>query len=162
MAAPNTKLNTAVVTYYLNGGSRQDAMKEFGLDTNKISHISHRLGLHWSVPPDKRQEHHKQHGRTPGKGTIRRAPVAAPAAPVAPAPRPKDGYAVPTGQRCNIFELTDTMCHWPIGDPIYAGSDSDRFYYCGGRAMGGKSYCAYHLRIAYVPIDIRRRRPVNA
>lgn len=59
---------------------------------------------------------------------------------------------IPIGQRCSILELTEATCHWPIGDP-----GSPEFFFCGGTTVGGQPYCGYHCRIAYQPIQDRRR-----
>lgn len=61
--------------------------------------------------------------------------------------------ATPLDQRLNTLQLTDTTCHWPIGDP------RDRnFFYCGGHALEGLPYCARHSRISYTPAAERRRK----
>ena len=41
-----------------------------------------------------------------------------------------------------IIELTDTTCHWPVGDP----SDLDSFRYCGCiKVPGPQPYCPHHM-----------------
>ena len=43
----------------------------------------------------------------------------------------------------SIVELSDTTCHWPIGDP----SDWDKFRYCGlPKVQWGGPYCSHHLK----------------
>ena len=59
---------------------------------------------------------------------------------------------IPIGQRRTLLELTEATCRWPIGDP--GGSD---FFFCGGQAMTSLPYCAYHSRVAYQPVNDRRR-----
>ncbi len=59
---------------------------------------------------------------------------------------------IPIGQRCSILQLTDATCHWPIGDP-----SSPEFFFCGGKSIASLPYCAYHCRMAYQPIQDRRR-----
>jgi GcrA cell cycle regulator len=59
---------------------------------------------------------------------------------------------IPIGQRCQLLELTDSTCRWPIGDP-----GSPDFFFCGGKPISELPYCAYHARIAYQPINDRRR-----
>jgi GcrA cell cycle regulator len=75
-----------------------------------------------------------------------------------PEPEPIENV-IPIGQRCSILELTEEKCHWPIGDP----GQSD-FFFCGGKTTVGLPYCGYHSRIAYQPLNDRRRdkRPVRA
>jgi GcrA cell cycle regulator len=65
---------------------------------------------------------------------------------------------IPIGQRCSILELNDAKCHWPIGDP-----GTPEFFFCGGKTISAHPYCAYHCRIAYQPIQDRRRdrRPMR-
>ena len=42
-----------------------------------------------------------------------------------------------------------------IGDPGHPD-----FFFCGGQAITGLPYCAYHSRVAYQPAHMRRdRRP---
>jgi GcrA cell cycle regulator len=43
------------------------------------------------------------------------------------------------------------MCRWPLGDPATA-----EFRYCGSPTASGP-YCAYHGRLAYQPVQDRRR-----
>lgn len=46
-----------------------------------------------------------------------------------------------------ILDLTDSHCHWPLGDPA-----TPEFLYCGDPiACEGKVYCAEHCAIAYLP-----------
>lgn len=49
-----------------------------------------------------------------------------------------------TGKKIGILELTERKCRWPIGDP-----QDEEFGYCGAETIGGYSYCAEHLDIAY-------------
>ncbi len=59
---------------------------------------------------------------------------------------------IPLGQRCSLLDLTDSKCHWPIGDPSTAD-----FFFCGGKTLEGLPYCGYHSRVAYQPVSDRRR-----
>src|SRR6478736_138605 len=56
------------------------------------------------------------------------------------------------------LELTEQTCRWPIGDP-----GSSEFFFCGGNALTGLPYCAYHSRVAHQPASERRRerRPLR-
>jgi GcrA cell cycle regulator len=56
------------------------------------------------------------------------------------------------GQRCTLLELSEDKCRWPIGDP-----GSQEFFFCGGKSADGLPYCAYHSRLAYQPVNDRRR-----
>ncbi|MDR1828462.1 MAG: GcrA cell cycle regulator [Methylobacteriaceae bacterium] len=67
--------------------------------------------------------------------------------------RPYDSYAAATMPECTrvtILELTDSMCRWPLGDPL-----TPEFRYCGGDAVDGLPYCPYHCSIAYQPAQER-------
>jgi len=64
---------------------------------------------------------------------------------------------IPMGQRRTLLELNEQTCRWPIGDPA-----TQDFYFCGGHALTGLPYCAYHSRIAYQPPAARRdKRPAS-
>lgn len=59
---------------------------------------------------------------------------------------------VPMGQRRTLLELTEDTCRWPIGDP-----GSTEFFFCGGKSLASLPYCAHHSRVAYQPVNDRRR-----
>ena len=57
----------------------------------------------------------------------------------------------PDGQ-VKLTDLTESMCHWPIGDPMEEG-----FCFCGrGKPFNGP-YCPHHMAIATVPATPRRK-----
>lgn len=59
----------------------------------------------------------------------------------------------PTPERgLTLAELTESMCHWPVGDPMEEG-----FHFCGRRKSFGVPYCEHHAAIAYHPVARRRR-----
>ncbi|HTV38233.1 MAG TPA: GcrA family cell cycle regulator [Xanthobacteraceae bacterium] len=66
-------------------------------------------------------------------------------------PEPIDNI-IPIGQRRNLLELNEQTCRWPVGDP-----GSGDFFFCGGNTVAGLPYCAYHSRMAYQPVNDRRR-----
>lgn len=71
----------------------------------------------------------------------------------APAPAPVAADNVVTmAPRCTIMNLTESTCRWPIGEP-----GTDGFYFCGGRSITGMPYCTQHARLAYQPVQDRRR-----
>ena len=43
----------------------------------------------------------------------------------------------------SLFDLKESMCRWPEGDP-----KDDGFHFCGQYAEDGQSYCARHGRLA--------------
>jgi GcrA cell cycle regulator len=57
----------------------------------------------------------------------------------------------PTG-RTTLVDLKESMCHWPIGDPM-----EDGFHFCGRRKGFGVPYCEHHAAIAYNPAARRKR-----
>ena len=68
-------------------------------------------------------------------------------------PEPIRLVEVPSGeQRCSIMHLSDRTCRWPIGDPT-----SENFCFCGSSPREKGPYCEYHARIAYQPLQDRRR-----
>ena len=77
---------------------------------------------------------------------------------VRPAPMPAPRVAVeevviPISERVTIMDLREAMCRWPMGDP----TNTD-FCYCGAKMqIGAGPYCQAHARIAYQPIQDRRR-----
>jgi len=45
-----------------------------------------------------------------------------------------------------LLDLEPADCRWPIGDPR-----KPDFGFCGERRQPGKSYCAGHCKLAYMP-----------
>lgn len=70
------------------------------------------------------------------------------------APAPYEDVVIPISERVTIMDLKEAMCRWPLGDPTTA-----EFRFCGAKKPGSVTgpYCAYHNRIAYQPIQERRR-----
>lgn len=52
-----------------------------------------------------------------------------------------------------ILELTEQSCRWPFGDPTKPG-----FHFCGAHSPVGNVYCAEHAKVAFQPVEARRRR----
>lgn len=73
-----------------------------------------------------------------------------------PAPRielePVAAPVIPFGQRCSLMKLREDTCRWPVGDP-----GTEDFFFCGGKRADGFPYCAWHARLAYLPLGGRRR-----
>jgi GcrA cell cycle regulator len=63
-----------------------------------------------------------------------------------------EDFPMPQAERVELLSLKDNMCRWPLGDP-----QDENFRFCGCRT-GGSTYCEYHSRIAYQPVQ-RRRQP---
>jgi len=60
--------------------------------------------------------------------------------------------AIPAEQRKTLLQLTEKVCHWPVGDPL-----SPDFFFCGGIAEPDKPYCSEHCGIAYDSAGAQRR-----
>ncbi|MGR7994704.1 MULTISPECIES: GcrA family cell cycle regulator [unclassified Xanthobacter] len=106
-----------------------------------------------SARPEGREQARPQRPLT--QGNVALAPELEDLVEEAPAPAPEPEMAsnvVPMGQRCTIMNLTESTCRWPMGEP---GTDS--FYFCGSKSNPGSPYCAHHARIAYQPVQDRRR-----
>ncbi|HZZ62498.1 MAG TPA: GcrA family cell cycle regulator [Roseiarcus sp.] len=56
-------------------------------------------------------------------------------------------------RRVRLAEIRALACRWPLGDPT-----SGDFAYCGLEAAHGRSYCAGHSRMAYLPPKARTRQ----
>ena len=80
-------------------------------------------------------------------------PAAQPVAEARRAPRPvEESVVVPISLHATILTLTEQTCKWPNGDP-----STEDFHFCGQRSKAGIPYCEYHSRIAYQPVQERRR-----
>ena len=66
--------------------------------------------------------------------------------------RLEEEVVVPMSLRVTIVDLKEAMCRWPLGDPT-----SPDFRYCGSPAPGTGPYCAHHGKLAYQPMQDRRR-----
>ena len=71
-------------------------------------------------------------------------------------PQPVQEIHIPPEQRQTILTLNETTCRWPIGDPA-----EEEFYFCGGSSEVGKPYCEHHSKIAFQPLQSRRRSNAN-
>jgi GcrA cell cycle regulator len=69
-----------------------------------------------------------------------------------PVPVPIEDLVVPISLNVTLMALNDTMCKWPFGDPGAEG-----FHFCGHRNFNALPYCEYHSRLAYQPVNDRRR-----
>ena len=57
------------------------------------------------------------------------------------------------GEPINILMLTEKICKWPIGEP----TDED-FRFCGLGRSANSVYCEEHTKLAYQPLDSRRKK----
>jgi GcrA cell cycle regulator len=63
---------------------------------------------------------------------------------------------IPVAPGCRFDELTATSCRWPVGEV----GEAD-FGFCGEQTIPHASYCAHHMRIAYLPVPAARGRPLR-
>jgi len=132
-----------------------------GITRNAVIGKVHRLGLSGraktpaSAVPRPRKPRAPAHmmrvTRPAMRGNTALAPVHSYELEAEPEPQLVENI-VPMGQRCTLLELSEDKCRWPIGDP-----GSQEFFFCGGKAADGVPYCAYHSRLAYQPVNDRRR-----
>lgn len=135
-----------------------------GVTRNAVIGKVHRLGLSGRVTPQRparprtRKLREPSHpGRQPilpTAGATALKPAQRPEMMPRPAPEPEPIRLVdiPKGERVNILMLSDKTCRWPVGDP-----GSEDFFFCGHAPKDGVPYCEYHARLAYQPLQDRRR-----
>jgi len=73
-------------------------------------------------------------------------------AAVAARPIYHEDVVVPMSLRVTIVDLKEAMCRWPLGDP-----STPDFRYCGIQSAASGPYCLHHGRMAYQPVQDRRR-----
>lgn len=132
-----------------------------GITRNAVIGKVHRLGLSGraktpsSSAPRPRKPRAPAHmmrvSRPAMRGNTALAPVHGYEFDVEPTPELVENI-VPLGQRCSLLELNEDKCRWPIGDP-----GSIEFFFCGGKTLDSLPYCSYHSRLAYQPVNDRRR-----
>lgn len=142
--------------------ARQIADMMGGVTRNAIIGKVHRLGLSGRpktvrVSRPKPRKPRVSGGRPGGKrnyvsvgATALKADVDAVALPVAE-PVLED-LVIPIAERKTLLELGHKTCRWPYGDPR-----EEEFYFCGREISPEKPYCKHHCRLAYQPLNERRR-----
>jgi GcrA cell cycle regulator len=130
-----------------------------GITRNAVIGKVHRLGLSGraksgsSASPRPRKPRSASHMLRIGRASIRGNTALAHAYDFELETEPElIDNIIPIGQRRTILELNEQTCRWPVGDP-----GSSDFFFCGGNAITGLPYCAYHARVAYQPPGERRR-----
>ncbi|HBF30511.1 GcrA family cell cycle regulator [Rhizobium sp.] len=58
----------------------------------------------------------------------------------------------PVSKRLTLTDLTERTCKWPVGDPM-----TDDFHFCGCDSMDNSPYCKFHAKMAYQPVNERRK-----
>lgn len=73
---------------------------------------------------------------------------------VAPFPEPTTSPEDPICPGIELTMLNRHRCAYPINTPP---PRTDGHLFCGQPTRQGSSYCAYHHKLVWVPVDIRRR-----
>jgi GcrA cell cycle regulator len=132
-----------------------------GVTRNAVIGKVHRLGLSGratssrSSAPRPRRSHVPRQHRTPSlmfgtRGNVALKPSYE--AEFEPSPIPLEELVIPLHERASILTLKESMCRWPIGDP-----SAEDFHFCGRKKCGTLPYCEHHARMAYQPVQARRR-----
>ena len=148
---------------WLDGKSASQIAAELGdgVTRNAVIGKVHRLGLSGRVKasapatPRIRQRPAGQRAPAPRSGGGFRGNTAlalARDAQLEPEPEFREDVVIPMSLRVTIVELKEAMCRWPLGDPTSA-----EFRYCGIQTQGDGPYCVHHGRMAYQPVQDRRR-----
>lgn len=82
---------------------------------------------------------YKPHKRKAVKFIVRKKPSIAPMRSLPELGSPPEGLTT-------LADLTQRICHWPMGDP-----KEDGFHFCGRRKSSGTPYCGHHAAVAYRP-----------
>ncbi len=139
----------------------QIAARLGGVTRNAVIGKVHRLGLSGratssrSSSPRPRRTHVPRANRTPSlmfgtRGATALKPQFEMEAD--PVPQPLQELVIPLHERASIMTLKEPMCRWPIGDP-----GDPEFHFCGRKKCGSLPYCDHHARMAYQPVQARRR-----
>ena len=139
----------------------QIAARLGGVTRNAVIGKVHRLGLSGratssrSSSPRPRRTHVPRASRTPSlmfgtRGATALKPQFEMEVDLSPAPL--EELVIPLNERASIMTLKESMCRWPIGDP-----SEPEFHFCGRKKCGSLPYCEHHARMAYQPVQARRR-----
>ncbi len=121
----------------------QIANRMGGVTRNAVIGKVHRLGLSGRATPAKPQ---RGCASVPSLSVSPLTEEADDLEPLAAEPEFIAPATLSEGDMTTVATLTNRMCKWPIGDPT-----SDDFHFCGQPTPAGKSYCAYHARLAFQP-----------
>jgi len=134
-----------------------------GITRNAVIGKVHRLGLSGRVKAQaapstrvrlKQQPHRAMNTRSSGPIVRGNTALALKAEPFEQLMPRQETIIIPMSERVTILDLKESMCRWPHGDPA-----SQEFRYCGAKknGTGEGPYCHYHARMAYQPVQERRR-----
>ena len=147
---------------WLDGLSASQIAHELanGITRNAVIGKVHRLGLSGRIKPasaaisrPRLKTLRPAHGRS-GAVSFRGNTALAFKPQAMELPQPVEEIVVPISEMVTILELKEAMCRWPVGDPT-----TPEFRFCGAKksATAIGPYCPYHSRIAYQPVQERRR-----
>lgn len=141
-----------------------------GVTRNAVIGKVHRLGLSGRATPSRPVKRPPRLARPKPKimpdGTVKSAKPA----PVKAAPVDSDGLkpgertamiaALPPlelsdGENATILTLRESMCKWPIGDPV-----DPKFAFCGRKSDNGP-YCTEHAQLAFQPAKKREAKKAH-
>jgi len=132
-----------------------------GITRNAVIGKVHRLGMSGRVKPPSAataRPRAPKPARPPGMLPMRpfirgNTALAAEMRPMElPRQRVEEDVIVPLCEPVTITDLREHMCRWPLGDPT-----TPEFRFCGARTGDTGPYCAGHARMAYQPVQDRRR-----
>ncbi|MDR3407114.1 MAG: GcrA family cell cycle regulator [Methylovirgula sp.] len=150
---------------WLEGLSASQIARELanGISRNAVIGKVHRLGMSGRVkvaaptvarprPKVARPAAHQRPSAPMVRGNTALAIRPQPSAAILPAP--EEDVVIPMSEMVTIMDLKESMCRWPVGDPA-----SGEFRFCGAKKGVNQSgpYCTYHSRVAYQPVQDRRR-----
>ena len=139
---------------WAEGLSASQIARELGdVTRNAVIGKVHRLGLAGRASPTKpksrlRHREHIDYGESSYHGSSRSIINDYVKPLVMPEPA-----VTSDGEPINILSLNEKVCKWPIGEP---GDDDFRF--CGNRKENGSPYCAEHTRVAYQPLEKKKKK----
>jgi GcrA cell cycle regulator len=126
----------------------QIASKMGGVTRNAVIGKVHRLGLSGRAAPATPQRGRAHDHDLEDMDGFADEPVMK---PIIPEPEFIAPVILDGGDKATVATLKNNMCKWPVGDPA-----RDDFHFCGQGAPTGKSYCAYHARVAFQPATSKK------
>ena len=150
---------------WAEGHSASQIAKELGgVTRNAVIGKVHRLGLSGRATPSRPVKRPPRLARPkprlqPDGSVIMPKPARVPMmdAPLRTAEKAAMVAALPPqmladGEAATILTLRDSMCRWPIGDPV-----DPKFAFCGRKSSSGP-YCEEHAKVAFQPPKKRERK----
>lgn len=136
---------------WMEGLSASQIAAELGEVTrNGVIGKIHRLKLGGRAKTGSVSETQRQAGRSGRSRTKRHTPKMAevPSSKKEEHDQEETGHTseeifIPANERVALLELKDSVCKWPIGDPLLPD-----FHFCG-KWSGKSPYCEFHARRAY-------------